>query len=173
MLIIWHIILIVKCANYCTCKDTKTVYIIFIVEGFHASCLLFLELNWTNKLPPLLEMNSWYREIRSYFCIHTFSDICWTILRVIWPCWYAFMVHVCVLKIHFFTFLRLFACLIAGSVGLSFLQFTNMNSMRNLFITGLSLFLGISIPQFFSEYWNGRHGLVHTHAGWVSFYPTT
>ncbi|KAE9457931.1 hypothetical protein C3L33_10165, partial [Rhododendron williamsianum] len=33
---------------------------------------------------------------------------------------------------------------IVGSVGLSFLQFTNMNSMRNLTITGLSLFLGLS-----------------------------
>lgn len=59
----------------------------------------------------------------------------------------------------------------AGSVGLSFLQFTNMNSMRNLFITGLSLFLGISIPQFFDEYWTPqRRGLVHTNAGWVSTY---
>ena len=44
-----------------------------------------------------------------------------------------------------------------------------MNSMRNLFITGLSLFLGISIPQFFGEYWGAnRHGLVQTNAGWVS-----
>ncbi|VFQ60489.1 unnamed protein product [Cuscuta campestris] len=58
---------------------------------------------------------------------------------------------------------------LVGSVGLSFLQFTNMNCMRNLFITGLSLFLGMSIPQFFDEYWSGaRHGLVHTNAGWVS-----
>ncbi|KAL0301765.1 UNVERIFIED_CONTAM: Nucleobase-ascorbate transporter 1, partial [Sesamum radiatum] len=56
---------------------------------------------------------------------------------------------------------------LVGSVGLSFLQFTNMNSMRNLFITGLSLFLGISIPQFFDEYWVlPRRGLVHTNAGW-------
>ncbi|CAN1124240.1 Nucleobase-ascorbate transporter 1 [Linum perenne] len=57
----------------------------------------------------------------------------------------------------------------AGSVGLSFLQFTNMNSMRNLMITGLSLFLGISIPVFFDEYLNPtRHGLVHTNAGWFN-----
>lgn len=41
--------------------------------------------------------------------------------------------------------------------------------MRNLVITGLSLFLGISIPHFFNEYWNPvHHGLVHTNAGWVS-----
>ncbi|KAG9141209.1 hypothetical protein Leryth_001696 [Lithospermum erythrorhizon] len=58
---------------------------------------------------------------------------------------------------------------LVGSVGLSFLQFTNMNSMRNLFITGLSLFLGISIPQFFHEYWTPpHHGLVRTNAGWFN-----
>ncbi|CAN0914393.1 Nucleobase-ascorbate transporter 1 [Linum grandiflorum] len=58
---------------------------------------------------------------------------------------------------------------LVGSVGLSFLQFTNMNSMRNLMITGLSLFLGISIPVFFDEYLNPtRHGLVHTNAGWFN-----
>lgn len=42
--------------------------------------------------------------------------------------------------------------------------------MRNLVITGLSLFLGISIPQFFDEYWVPRPGLVHTNAGWVSIF---
>ncbi|KAL2476768.1 Nucleobase-ascorbate transporter 1 [Abeliophyllum distichum] len=63
---------------------------------------------------------------------------------------------------------------LVGSVGLSFLQFTNMNSMRNLFITGLSLFLGISIPQFFGEYWSLRHnGLVRTNAGWFNAFLNT
>ncbi|GMY09815.1 nucleobase-ascorbate transporter 1 isoform X1 [Fagus crenata] len=62
---------------------------------------------------------------------------------------------------------------LVASVGLSFLQFTNMNSMRNLIITGLSLFLGISIPQFFNEYWNGSHGLVHTNAGWFNAFLNT
>ncbi|KAG2716911.1 hypothetical protein I3760_03G149300 [Carya illinoinensis] len=58
---------------------------------------------------------------------------------------------------------------LVASVGLSFLQFTNMNCMRNLIITGLSLFLGISVPQFFNEYWNpSRRGLVHTNAGWFN-----
>lgn len=62
-----------------------------------------------------------------------------------------------------------------ASVGLSFLQFTNMNSMRNLIITGLSLFLGISVPRFFDDYYNletGR-GLVRSNAGWVYYrsYP--
>lgn len=63
---------------------------------------------------------------------------------------------------------------LVASVGLSFLQFTNMNSMRNLIITGLSLFLGISVPQFFNEYWNpSRHGLVHTNAGWFNAFLNT
>ncbi|RAL41856.1 hypothetical protein DM860_009038 [Cuscuta australis] len=63
---------------------------------------------------------------------------------------------------------------LVGSVGLSFLQFTNMNCIRNLFITGLSLFLGMSIPQFFDEYWSGaRHGLVHTNAGWFNAFVNT
>ncbi|KAK4276079.1 hypothetical protein QN277_019068 [Acacia crassicarpa] len=63
-------------------------------------------------------------------------------------------------------------CILFGlvaSVGISFLQFTNMNSMRNLIITGLSLFLGLSIPQFFNDYWSPpHHGLVHTNAGWFN-----
>ncbi|KAL1560843.1 N-terminal acetyltransferase [Salvia divinorum] len=62
---------------------------------------------------------------------------------------------------------------LVGSVGLSFLQFTNMNSMRNLMITGLSLFLGVSIPEFFSNYWTKDHGLVHTHAGWFDGFFNT
>ncbi|XP_062106032.1 nucleobase-ascorbate transporter 1 isoform X1 [Humulus lupulus] len=68
-------------------------------------------------------------------------------------------------------------CILFGlvaSVGLSFLQFTNMNSMRNLIIIGLSLFLGISIPQFFNEYWTAsHHGLVHTNAGWFNAFLNT
>ncbi|CAN6447102.1 unnamed protein product [Victoria cruziana] len=63
---------------------------------------------------------------------------------------------------------------ILASVGLSFLQFTNMNSMRNLFITGLSLFLGLSIPQYFNEFWlSSGHGPVHTNAGWFNAYLNT
>uniref|UniRef100_A0A7C9FKW4 Xanthine/uracil/vitamin C permease n=1 Tax=Opuntia streptacantha TaxID=393608 RepID=A0A7C9FKW4_OPUST len=61
---------------------------------------------------------------------------------------------------------------LVASVGLSFLQFTNMNSMRNLFITGLTLFLGISIPQYFDEYLP-HHGLVRTNAGWFNAFVTT
>ncbi|XP_022861930.1 nucleobase-ascorbate transporter 1-like [Olea europaea var. sylvestris] len=56
---------------------------------------------------------------------------------------------------------------VVGSVGLLFLQFTNMNSTRNLFMTGLSLFLGISIPHFF-----GNIG-VHINAGWFNAFLNT
>jgi hypothetical protein len=45
-----------------------------------------------------------------------------------------------------------------------------LNSMRNLIIIGLTLFLGISIPQLFNQSSSpSRPGYVHTKAGWVSF----
>nr|TKV91044.1 hypothetical protein SEVIR_9G069200v2 [Setaria viridis] len=56
-----------------------------------------------------------------------------------------------------------------GGVGLSFMQFTNMNSMRNLFIIGTSLFLGFSIPEYFSQFtMSSHHGPAHTRAGWFN-----
>lgn len=49
------------------------------------------------------------------------------------------------------------------------MQFTNNNSMRNLYIIGLSLFLGISIPQYFvSNTSQDGRGPVQTAGGWVS-----
>ncbi|GER53159.1 xanthine/uracil permease family protein [Striga asiatica] len=39
-----------------------------------------------------------------------------------------------------------------GAAGLSFLQFCNLNSFRTKFILGFSIFLGLSIPQYFNEY---------------------
>ncbi|KAI3870487.1 hypothetical protein MKX03_022680 [Papaver bracteatum] len=63
---------------------------------------------------------------------------------------------------------------LVASVGLSFLQFTNMNSMRNLFILGISLFLGISVPQYFNNFWlTAHHGAVHTRAGWFDAFLNT
>lgn len=62
----------------------------------------------------------------------------------------------------------------SASVGLSFLQFTNMNSMRSLFIVGVSFYLGLSIPEYFRQYTAGAlHGPSHTKAGWVKFYEST
>jgi nucleobase transporter 1/2 len=57
---------------------------------------------------------------------------------------------------------------IPAAVGLSFLQFTNMNSMRNLFIVGVSIFLGLSVPEYFFRYsMAANRGPAHTKAGWV------
>ncbi|XP_076919608.1 nucleobase-ascorbate transporter 3-like isoform X2 [Bidens hawaiensis] len=57
---------------------------------------------------------------------------------------------------------------IFAAVGVTFIQFTNNNSMRNIYIMGLSLFLGISIPQYFVANTNGNtgHGPVHSGGGW-------
>ncbi|GAV85186.1 Xan_ur_permease domain-containing protein [Cephalotus follicularis] len=39
-----------------------------------------------------------------------------------------------------------------GSAGLSLLQFCNLNSFRTKFILGFSIFMGLSVPQYFNEY---------------------
>lgn len=39
-----------------------------------------------------------------------------------------------------------------AAVGLSQLQFTDMNSPRNIFITGFGIFMGISVPYYFETY---------------------
>lgn len=55
-----------------------------------------------------------------------------------------------------------------AAIGISFLQFANPNSMRNIYVLGLSLFLGVSIPQYFiMNTDNTGHGPVRTGAGWV------
>ncbi|KAL0545660.1 hypothetical protein IC582_015550 [Cucumis melo] len=58
---------------------------------------------------------------------------------------------------------------IVAATGISFMQFTNNNSMRNLYIIGLSLFLGISIPQYFvSNTSQDGRGPVQTAGGWFN-----
>ncbi|XP_041015679.1 nucleobase-ascorbate transporter 6-like [Juglans microcarpa x Juglans regia] len=56
-----------------------------------------------------------------------------------------------------------------GSAGLSFLQFCNLNSFKVKFILGFSVFMGLSIPQYFNEYTlvNG-YGPVHTGQRWFN-----
>ncbi|GLU21416.1 hypothetical protein SLE2022_375580 [Rubroshorea leprosula] len=56
-----------------------------------------------------------------------------------------------------------------GAGGLSYLQFCNLNSFRIKFILGFSIFIGLSVPQYFNEYIaiNG-HGPVHTGARWFN-----
>ncbi|GAV81135.1 Xan_ur_permease domain-containing protein [Cephalotus follicularis] len=50
-----------------------------------------------------------------------------------------------------------------AAAGLSFLQFCNLNSFRTKFIIGFSLFMGLSVPQYFNEYvLLSGHGPVHT-----------
>ncbi|XP_059462035.1 putative nucleobase-ascorbate transporter 10 [Corylus avellana] len=55
-----------------------------------------------------------------------------------------------------------------SSAGFGFLQFCNLNSFRTKFILGFSFFMGISVPQYFREYYHGglRSGLVRTSSGW-------
>ncbi|KAK1642993.1 hypothetical protein QYE76_060798 [Lolium multiflorum] len=56
-----------------------------------------------------------------------------------------------------------------GMAGIGFLQFCNLNSFRTKFILGFSLFMGISIPQYFNEYTSvAGFGPVHTHARWFN-----
>ncbi|CAK9330187.1 unnamed protein product [Citrullus colocynthis] len=56
-----------------------------------------------------------------------------------------------------------------GMGGLSYLQFCNLNSFRTKFVLGFSIFLGLSVPQYFNEYTaiNG-FGPVHTRARWFN-----
>ncbi|XP_071731462.1 nucleobase-ascorbate transporter 3-like [Rutidosis leptorrhynchoides] len=57
---------------------------------------------------------------------------------------------------------------LVASVGITFIQFTNVNSLRNIYVMGLSLFLGLSVSQYFVSNTNGStgHGPVHSGAGW-------
>ena len=57
----------------------------------------------------------------------------------------------------------------AAAIGISFIQFSNNNSMRNHYVLGLALFLGISIPQYFVSNTTGDgHGPIRADGGWVS-----
>lgn len=60
-------------------------------------------------------------------------------------------------------------CVLFGyvsSAGLSFLQFCNLNSFKTKFILGFSFFLGLSVPQYFREYYHGGLRSSQT-TGWV------
>ncbi|CAL8465374.1 g4910 [Coccomyxa elongata] len=52
-----------------------------------------------------------------------------------------------------------------AAVGISQLQFTDMNSPRNIFITGFGLYLSLSIPDYFTQYTTkNNHGPINTGA---------
>ncbi|KAK7387503.1 hypothetical protein VNO78_28356 [Psophocarpus tetragonolobus] len=54
------------------------------------------------------------------------------------------------------------------------LWFSKMNSMRNLFITGVVLFLGFSVPEYFREYTSkALHGPTLRRAGWFDDFLNT
>ncbi|XP_078439516.1 nucleobase-ascorbate transporter 6-like [Wolffia australiana] len=56
-----------------------------------------------------------------------------------------------------------------GAAGLGFLQFCNLNSFRTMFILGFSIFLGLSVPQYFNEYTSvAGYGPVHTQSRWFN-----
>ncbi|KAK0588298.1 hypothetical protein LWI29_037435 [Acer saccharum] len=56
-----------------------------------------------------------------------------------------------------------------GAGGLSFLQFCNLNSFRTKFILGFSIFIGLSVPQYFNEYTAIKgYGPVHTSGRWFN-----
>ena len=58
--------------------------------------------------------------------------------------------------------------LATGSIGISILQFSNMNSPRNVFVIGFSIFMALSVPQYFKEYTTtAGHGPSHSRAHWV------
>ncbi|XP_022134748.1 putative nucleobase-ascorbate transporter 10 isoform X2 [Momordica charantia] len=52
-----------------------------------------------------------------------------------------------------------------SSAGLGFLQFCNLNSFRTKFILGSSFFLGLSIPQYFREYYRQVLKSEHNYSG--------
>ncbi len=54
--------------------------------------------------------------------------------------------------------------------GISHLQFANMNMTRNLFVVGFSIFMGLSVPQYFSEFTvRADHGPIDTQQRWVIY----
>ncbi|XP_038681090.1 putative nucleobase-ascorbate transporter 10 [Tripterygium wilfordii] len=64
-------------------------------------------------------------------------------------------------------------CILCGyvsSAGLGFLQFCNLNSFRTKFILGFSFFLGISVPQYFREYYqlHSKCDLTRASSGWFN-----
>ncbi|KZV45011.1 hypothetical protein F511_30355 [Dorcoceras hygrometricum] len=56
-----------------------------------------------------------------------------------------------------------------GVGGLSFLQFCNMNAFRTMFILAFSIFMGLSIPQYFNEYRSVKgYSPIHSSAKWFN-----
>lgn len=137
----------------------------------------FLVSFWYNtNFSALCSLNSWFdpwarREIWSCLCIHSGPHCCSSVLSVLRLRGYASIPDKPVddQKRYFLVILVGKWCILfAGMGGLAYLQFCNLNSFRTKFILGFSIFLGLSVPQYFNEYTaiNG-FGPVHTKARWV------
>lgn len=119
------------------------------------------------------------RKIWSSFCLYPSSHYCCLVLLVLCLCWYVWFFKTYSYMYLYFDLIYYGPCKkhhvmfhfcwsFVGAGGLSFLQFCNLNSFRTKFILGFSIFVGLSVPQYFNEYTaiNG-YGPVHTGARWV------
>ncbi|RWW56629.1 hypothetical protein BHE74_00036627, partial [Ensete ventricosum] len=109
-------------------------------------------------------------KIWSCFCIHSRIDHCGTLLSFLCICWYAPETSVTKqIRREYCLIWKLCCHLQTGAAGLSLLQFSNLNSFRTKFILGFSVFLGLSVPQYFKEYTSvAGYGPVHTGARWFN-----
>ncbi|KAJ7526363.1 hypothetical protein O6H91_16G003300 [Diphasiastrum complanatum] len=63
---------------------------------------------------------------------------------------------------------------VLATAGASFLHFTNVNLIRNIFVIGFTLFMGFSVPQYFHEFAiTTGHGPVNTRATWFNIILNT
>lgn len=134
---------------------------------------------------PHLTCDWWwvFREIWWSACLYSSADCCSHSLHYFgngwWvPGWFFWMhngLSRCIIPFSYqptvFFFWRLTPCLlfhVAVGTGISQLQFANMNLTRNIFVVGFSLFMGLSVPQYFTEFaTRAGHGPVNTNARWV------
>ena len=116
------------------------------------------------------------RKIWSSVRIHSIAHICRHVLSLLRICWYVHVSEITIiLQLPLWKSSASYSCYqthyhfpYAGGVGLSFLQFCNLNSFRTKFIMGFAFFMGLSVPQYFNEYTAvAGYGPVHTGARWV------
>lgn len=121
----------------------------------------------------MCDKNFCFRKIWCLLCINSFANICCHILCAICHCWWVSFCMQCIFWTSSLVFKEadidfLSTYFTTAAVGISFIQFANPNSMRNIYVLGLSLFLGISIPQYFIMNTDVTgHGPVKTGGGWV------
>uniref|UniRef100_A0ACD5YQH1 Uncharacterized protein n=1 Tax=Avena sativa TaxID=4498 RepID=A0ACD5YQH1_AVESA len=106
-------------------------------------------------------------------CLHTYALEIWLYVCTMMPCCLRlpgkFGAVFASIPAPIFAALYCIFFAYVGSAGLGFLQFCNLNSFRTKFILGFSLFLGLSIPQYFNEYTSvAGFGPVHTRARWFN-----